>query len=422
MKTAVFAALILVTIPMIMFGGDRVIGQPFATRSEVIARHGMAATSQPLATQVAIDMLKQGGSAVDAAIAANAMLGLVEPTGDGIGGDLFAIVWDAKTKRLYGLNASGRSPASLTLEHFKKLGLTRIPAYGPLPVSVPGAVDGWFELHGKFGKLPMTTILVPTIQYARDDFPVSEVIANAWQFSVPALQEWAGFKETFMPNGRAPEKGEVFENPYLASTLEKIANGGRDVFYKGEIAKTIDSFMKKNGGFLSYQDLASHTSDWVEPVSTNYRGYDVWELPPNGQGIAARRVGFAVAGILISLGLFPKLAALVGLMPRSVLGGATIVLFATVTLAGLRIVGSGGWTRRNELILAITLSLGLGVSMVPDWVGNLDRSIDHPVVAMFLSSIKVVLESGLAVGAITATLMNLMLPNDTQRHQDFGNE
>ena len=422
MKTAVFAALILVTIPMIMFGGDRIIGQPFATRSEVIARHGMAATSQPLATQVAIDMLKQGGSAVDAAIAANAMLGLVEPTGDGIGGDLFAIVWDAKTKRLYGLNASGRSPASLTLEHFKKLGLTRIPAYGPLPVSVPGAVDGWFELHGKFGKLPMTTILVPTIQYARDGFPVSEVIANAWQFSVPALQEWAGFKETFMPNGRAPEKGEVFENPYLASTLEKIANGGRDVFYKGEIAKTIDSFMKKNGGFLSYQDLASHTSDWVEPVSTNYRGYDVWELPPNGQGIAARRVGFAVAGILISLGLFPKLAALVGLMPRSVLGGATIVLFATVTLAGLRIVGSGGWTRRNELILAVTLSLGLGVSMVPDWVGNLDRSIDHPVVAMFLSSIKVVLESGLAVGAITATLMNLMLPNDTQRHQDFGNE
>ena len=210
----------------------------------------MAATSQPLATQVAIDMLKQGGSAVDAAIAANAMLGLVEPTGDGIGGDLFAIVWDAKTKRLYGLNASGRSPASLTLEHFKKLGLTRIPAYGPLPVSVPGAVDGWFELHGKFGKLPMTTILVPTIQYARDGFPVSEVIANAWQFSVPALQEWAGFKETFMPNGRAPEKGEVFENPYLASTLEKIANGGRDVFYKGEIAKTIDSFMKKKRRLL----------------------------------------------------------------------------------------------------------------------------------------------------------------------------
>ena len=293
MKTAVFVALILVTTPMtpmIMFGGDRVIGKPFAARSEVIARHGMAATSQPLATQIAIDILKQGGNAVDAAIAANAMLGLVEPTGNGIGGDLFAIVWDAQTVQLYGLNASGRSPASLTLEHFKKLGLTKIPACGPLPVSVPGAVDGWFELHGKFGKLPMTSILAQTIRYAREGFPVSEVIANAWQFSVPVLQEWAGFKETFMPNGRAPKKGEVFKNPYLANTLEKIANGGRHVFYKGEIAKTIDAFMKKNGGFLSYQDLASHTSDWVEPVSANYRGYDVWELPPNGQGIAALQI------------------------------------------------------------------------------------------------------------------------------------
>ncbi len=275
---------------MIMFGGDRVIGKPFATRSEAIARHGMVATSQPLATQIAIDILKQGGNAVDAAIAANAMLGLVEPTGNGIGGDLFAIVWDAKTKRLYGLNASGRSPASLTLEHFKKLGLTKIPAYGPLPVSVPGAVDGWFELHGKFGKLPMTTLLAQTVRYAREGFPVSEVIANAWQFSVPVLQEWAGFKETFMPNGRAPKKGEVFKNSNLASTLEKIANGGRDVFYKGEIAKTIDAFMKRNGGFLSYEDLASHTSDWVEPVSANYRGYDIWELPPNGQGIAALQI------------------------------------------------------------------------------------------------------------------------------------
>ena len=290
MKTALLVALLLVAIPMTIIGGDRVIGKGFATRSEVIARHGMAATSQPLATQVAIDILKQGGNAVDAAIAANAMLGLVEPTGNGIGGDLFAIVWDAKTKQLYGLNASGRSPASLTLEHFKKLGLSHIPAYGPLPVSVPGAVDGWFELHGKFGTLPMTTILAPSIQYAREGFPVSEVIANAWQYGAAALEEWAGFKETFMPNGRAPIKGEVFKNPYLANTLEKIANEGRDIFYKGEIAKTIDVFMKRNGGFLSYEDLANHTSDWVEPVSTNYRGYDVWELPPNGQGIAALQI------------------------------------------------------------------------------------------------------------------------------------
>jgi gamma-glutamyltranspeptidase/glutathione hydrolase len=192
----------------------------------------MAATSQPLATQVAIDILKQGGNAIDAAIAANAMLGLVEPTGSGIGGDLFAIVWDAKTKRLYGLNASGRSPASLTLGHFQELGVTQIPPYGPLPVTVPGAIDGWFELQGKFGNLPMTDILAPTIRYAREGFPVSEVIAAAWRGDVPVLQEWAGFKETFMPNGRAPEKGEIFKNPYLANTLERIANGARDVFYK----------------------------------------------------------------------------------------------------------------------------------------------------------------------------------------------
>ncbi len=290
MKTTFLVALLLLAIPLCMNAGDRVTGKSFATRSEVIARHGMAATSQPLATQVAIDILKQGGSAVDAAIAANAMLGLVEPTGNGIGGDLFAIVWDAKSRRLYGLNASGRSPASLTLGHFKELGLTHIPPYGPLPVTVPGAVDGWFELHGKFGKLPMTDILAPTIQYAREGFPVSELIAYYWQGSARVLQDWAGFKETFTPNGRAPGKGENFKNPYLANTLEKIANGGRDVFYKGEMAKTIDAFMKKNGGFLSYQDLASHTSDWVEPVSTNYRGYDVWELPPNGQGIAALQI------------------------------------------------------------------------------------------------------------------------------------
>ena len=262
----------------------------FATRSEVIAQNGMAATSQPLATQVALDILKQGGTAVDAAIAANAMLGLVEPTGSGIGGDLFAIVWDAKTQKLYGLNGSGRSPYSLTLDYFKQNGYKQIPSRGPLPVSVPGCVDGWFELHKKFGKLSMESILGPTIKYARKGFPVSELIAYYMQAHVPILQEWPGFKETFMPNGRAPEKGEIFKNPKLANTLEKIAKGGRDVFYKGEIAKTIDAFMKRVGGFLSYKDLADHSSEWVEPVSTNYRGYDVWELPPNGQGIAALQI------------------------------------------------------------------------------------------------------------------------------------
>jgi len=270
--------------------GDRVTGRDFATRSEVIAQHGMAATSQPLATQIALDILKKGGSAVDAAIAANAALGLMEPTGNGIGGDLFAIVWDPETRKLHGLNGSGRSPASLTLQHFKEQGLTRVPSHGPLPVTVPGTVDAWFELHGRFGKLPMTDVLAPAIGYARDGFPLTELIAYYWGRSVPILEKWEGFRETFMPGGRAPRKGEIFRNPRLADTLEKIARGGRDAFYKGEMARTMDAFMKRVGGFLSYDDLASHRSEWVEPVSTNYRGYDLWELPPNGQGIAALQI------------------------------------------------------------------------------------------------------------------------------------
>jgi gamma-glutamyltranspeptidase / glutathione hydrolase len=268
-------------------GFDRITGRTFASRSEVIAPHAMAATSQPLVTQAALDIMKKGGSAVDAAIAADAMLGLMEPTGSGIGGDLYAIVWDAKTKKLYGLNGSGRSPKSLTLDHFKKLGLTHIPPYGPLPVTVPGAVDAWYELHGRFGRLPMKDLLAPTIRYAREGFPVSELIAYYWQKGASNLQKWPGFKDTYMPGGRAPRKGEMFRNPNLARTLEKIAAGGRDVFYKGELARAMDAYMKANEGFLSYEDLGAHTSDWVEPVSTNYRGYDVWELPPNGQGAVA---------------------------------------------------------------------------------------------------------------------------------------
>jgi len=268
-------------------GYDRITGKPFASRSRVIAQHAMAATSQPLATQVALDILKQGGNAVDAVIAANAMLGLVEPTGCGIGGDLFAIIWDAKTQKLYGLNASGRSPYSLTLKHFKDLGLTRIPRRGPLPVTVPGCVDGWFEMHTKFGKLPMKTILNPAITYAREGFPVSDLIAYLWQRSVPALRQYEGFNQTFMP---APKAGEIFKNPNLANTIELIADQGRDAFYKGSIARTIDAFMKRVGGFLSYQDLADHKSEWVEPASTDYRGYTVWELPPNTQGIAALQI------------------------------------------------------------------------------------------------------------------------------------
>ncbi|MDX1999434.1 MAG: gamma-glutamyltransferase [Thermoanaerobaculia bacterium] len=266
---------------------DRITGRSFASRSEVIAQHGMAATSQPLATQAALEILRKGGSAVDAAIAANAVLGLVEPTGNGIGGDLFAIVWDPKGRQLHGLNAAGRSPKSLTLEEFQRRGLTSVPPYGPLPVSVPGCVDGWFELHAKFGKLSMAEVLAPAIRYAREGFPVSELIAYYWEKGGARLKSYPGFADTYLPGGRAPRKGEIFKNPNLARTLETLGREGRDAFYRGDIARTIDRYMKANGGFLSYEDLAAHRSEWITPVSTNYRGFDVWELPPPGQGIAA---------------------------------------------------------------------------------------------------------------------------------------
>ena len=269
---------------------DRITGQPFATRSEVYAPRAMAATSHPLATQIALDVMKGGGSAVDAAIAANAALGLMEPTGNGIGGDLFAIVWDPKTQRLHGYNGSGRSPRSLTLAEFQRRGLKEIPAHGSLPVTVPGAVDGWFALHERFGKRPMADNLAPAIGYAREGHPVHEVIASYWERSVPRLSKWPGFSEQFTIQGRAPRTGETWKNPHLANTLQRIADGGRDAFYKGDIARTIDAYFKANDGFLSYEDLAAHQGEWVDPVSTNYRGYDVWELPPSGQGIAALQI------------------------------------------------------------------------------------------------------------------------------------
>lgn len=269
---------------------DRVTGKPFATRSEAYAPHAMAATSHPLATQIALQTMREGGSAVDAAIAANAALGLMEPTGNGIGGDLFAIVWDPKTKQLHGYNGSGRSPKALTLEEFERRGLQDIPPHGPLPVTVPGTVDAWFALHAKFGRRTMAQNLAPTIAYARNGHPVHEVIAYYWGRSVPVLSKWPGFKEQFTIDGRAPQRGETWRNPNLANTLETIARGGRDAFYTGEIARTIDAYFKANDGFLRYEDLASHRGEWVDPVSTNYRGYDVWELPPNGQGIAALQI------------------------------------------------------------------------------------------------------------------------------------
>lgn len=269
---------------------DRITGQPFTTRSEVIAPSAMAATSHPLATQIALDVMKAGGSAIDAAIAANAALGLMEPTGNGIGGDLFAIVWDPKTQKLHGYNGHGRSPANLSLQWFIDNGYQDVPQRGPLPVSVPGTVAGWFDLHERFGKLSMRQVLQPTIDYARRGHPVHETIAYYWERSVPSLSQYPGFVEQFTLDGRAPRKGEMWKSPYLANTLETIARRGRDGFYKGEIAKTIADYVQAQGGFLSVEDLAEHRGEWVEPVSTNYRGYDVWELPPSGQGIAALQI------------------------------------------------------------------------------------------------------------------------------------
>ncbi len=285
-----FISSIIAAFPFFVYSQDRVTGRDFATRSEVIAQNGMAATSQPLATQVALDILKKGGNAIDAAIAANAVLGVVEPTGSGIGGDLFAIIWSAEKGKLYGLNASGRSPRSLKLEYFRKNGFEFIPSYGPLPVSVPGCVDGWFEMHDMFGRLPIRDILQPAINYARYGFPVSEVIAYALSKNTQALKDYPNIKETYMPGGKSPAKGEIFKNPNLANTLDKIARGGKNEFYRGSIAKTIGAFMKSQGGFLTYDDLARHHSEWVEPVSSSYRGYDIWELPPNGQGIATLQI------------------------------------------------------------------------------------------------------------------------------------
>jgi gamma-glutamyltranspeptidase/glutathione hydrolase len=271
-------------------GYDRVTGMPHASRSVVHAAEGMAATSQPLATQIALDILKAGGSAVDAAIAANAALGLMEPTGCGIGGDLFAIVWDEEKGELTGLNASGRAPALMTAGFFRQQGLDAIPPFGPLPVSVPGAVDGWFELHGRYGRLPMKQVLAPAIGYAKRGFPVSQVVARYLEFSGERLGEYPGFRETYMPDGSMPREGEMFSNPRLARTYELLVQGGRDAFYEGEIARRMDAYMQEHGGLLRYDDLAAHRSEWMAPVSTNYRGWDVYELPPNGQGIAALQI------------------------------------------------------------------------------------------------------------------------------------
>ena len=271
-------------------GYDRVTGENFTSRSEVIAAHGMVASSHPLATQIGLGILKQGGSAVDAAIAVNVALGLMEPTGNGIGGDLFAIVWDAKTKKLYGLNASGPAPKKLSLEYFQNNNLSEYPEFGPLPVTVPGAVAGWSELHNKFGKLPIKSLFKPTIEYAKNGFPVTETIAYYFESNKQRFKDYPNFKEVWMANGDVPKTGEIFKNPALGRTLEILSEKGLDQFYTGNIAKITAGFIQEQGGFLSYEDLKSFQPEWVEPISTNYRGYDVWELPPNTQGLATLQI------------------------------------------------------------------------------------------------------------------------------------
>ncbi len=290
MMNKVIGFILLLTMATTGSGYDRITGEKFASRSEVIGQNGMVATSHPLATQIGLDILKQGGTAVDAAIAANIALGLMEPTGNGIGGDLFAIIWDAQSKKLHGLNASGPAPMNLSIDYFEQQGLKKIPAYGPLPVTVPGAVDGWVKLHEKFGKLKFKSLFEPTIEYAEKGFPITETIAYYLDKSQKRFENYPNFSEVWIKNGRMPQKGEIFKNPQLANTLRIIAEKGRAGFYEGEIAQTIANFVQAQGGFLTYDDLAGFHSEWTQPVSSNYRGYDVWELPPNGQGIAALQI------------------------------------------------------------------------------------------------------------------------------------
>jgi len=258
-----------------------------AMRSVVYARHGMVAAAHPLAVQIGVDVLKKGGNAVDAAIAVNAALGLMEPMSCGMGGDLFAIVWDAKTQRLYGLNASGRAPRALTADKVKPAADGTIPESSPFSWSVPGAVDGWFALHDRFGRTPMADLLAPTIRAAREGEAVPEVIASLWDRGARLFKDKPGYAATYMPGGRPPREGEIFRNPDLAKAYEAIATGGRDAFYKGAIAKDLVAFSKRNGGFFAEEDFAADKPDWVDPMSTDYRGVRVFELPPNGQGLSA---------------------------------------------------------------------------------------------------------------------------------------
>jgi gamma-glutamyltranspeptidase/glutathione hydrolase len=288
-----FTCVLVALMTPLLLPADRPTAQPGkAGRSVTVANNGMVATSHPLAAQVGLDVLKKGGNAVDAAIATSAAMGLMEPTSCGIGGDLYAIVWDAKTQKLYGLNASGRAPGKATLTYFAEKKLKDIPTSGPLSWSVPGCVDGWDELRRKFGTKSFAELLAPSIEYAEKGVVVPEVIAGHWK-SVNKMRD-PGMRETFMIRDgdmiRSPNAGELFKNPHLANSYRHIAQGGRDAYYKGVIAEKLVALSDKVGGLFTLKDFADHKSEWVEPVKTTYRGYDVWEIPPPGQGIAALQI------------------------------------------------------------------------------------------------------------------------------------
>jgi len=256
-------------------------------RSIVRAEHAMVASSQPLASEVGLEILRRGGNAIDASIAMAAVLNLTEPMMTGAGGDLFALVYWSKTRELRGLNASGRAPRALNLDHFAKKGIREMPADGMEPITVPGAVDGWTTLLDKYGTMKLADVLAPAIEYAENGFPVMEKSAAEWAQGVEKLRRTPAAASNYLIDGRAPRAGEIFRQKNLARTFRALARGGRDAFYKGEIGRAIVDYCQKNGGYLSMQDLAEHKSEWVEPISTDYRGYKVFECPPNGQGLTA---------------------------------------------------------------------------------------------------------------------------------------
>src|SRR5262245_58174395 len=264
--------------------GDRPAANPYSTRSVAMARNGMIATSQSLASSAGLKVLQDGGNAIDAAVTAAAVLAVVEPSMTGIGGDLFAIVYDAKAKMLRALNASGRSAYAATPEVYAKRGQTRMPNNGVLSVTVPGVVEGWSELLGKYGTITMAKAVAPATEYARNGYPVAEIVHNQWRASERKLAADPVTAATFLPGGKVPQPGDVFSTPKLAATLEMIGKGGRDAFYKGPIARAIVADMRKRDGLLEERDFAEHKADWIDPISTTYRGYQVYELPPNTQG------------------------------------------------------------------------------------------------------------------------------------------